>query len=96
MENRLMLQDGHLLAVFNSVHRVMQAEDLLKDAGIPILLIPAPRKLKTDCGMAIRFTQAELAVIENILKSKSLMPEYISCYENEAFTIVWQSEKTQG
>ncbi len=78
---QMMLQDGHLLAVLTRCTR-HAGRRLLKDAGIPILLIQAPRKLKTDCGMAIRFYPAELAVVENVLSSRSLMPEYISCYEN--------------
>ncbi|HEY5523020.1 MAG TPA: putative Se/S carrier-like protein, partial [Desulfuromonadaceae bacterium] len=38
-----MIQNGQLLAVFNSAHRVMKAEYVLKRCGLEILLIPAPR-----------------------------------------------------
>lgn len=68
-----MLQEGHLLAVFNSAHRVM-AESRLKALGLSILLIPAPRQLQTDCGLAIRFTEEERADIMAALERETLLP----------------------
>ena len=89
MNNRLMLQEGHLLAVFNSAHRVMKAESRLKALGLPILLIPAPRQLQTDCGLAIRFTEEERADIMAALEQEKLLPEFISRYEGERFVTIW-------
>lgn len=39
--------------LFESVHRVMKAEKLLKGKGIKIDLIPVPREISSDCGVAI-------------------------------------------
>jgi len=39
--------------IFESVHRVMKAERLLKEKGIKIDLIPVPREISSDCGVAI-------------------------------------------
>ncbi len=39
--------------IFNSIHRVLKAEQTLKRAGIPFRLVPTPRPLVSDCGMAI-------------------------------------------
>ena len=89
MNNRLMLQEGHLLAVFNSAHRVMKAESRLKALGLSILLIPAPRQLQTDCGLAIRFTEEERADIMAALERETLLPEFISRYEGEQFVTIW-------
>ncbi|MCK5825814.1 MAG: DUF3343 domain-containing protein [Desulfuromusa sp.] len=50
-----MVNDGDCVAIFHSVHRVMKAEKVLKDRQLNILLIPAPRQLSADCGMAIRY-----------------------------------------
>lgn len=72
-----MVQDGQLLAVFNSAHRVMKAENVLKKQGIPILLIPAPRALSTDCGLAIRFSNDQLDRVLQGLTSESLAPAVI-------------------
>lgn len=89
MNNRLMLQEGHLLAVFNSAHRVMKAESRLKALGLAILLIPAPRQLQTDCGLAIRFTEEERADIMVALERENLLPEFISRREGERFVTIW-------
>ena len=90
VENRLMVQEGHLLAVFNSAHRVMKAENLLKSLGLPILLIPAPRQLQTDCGLALRFSEEDRAGIISALGLEDLLPEFISQYQKGDFVLVWK------
>jgi len=89
MENRLMIEEGHLLAVFNSAHRVMKAESILKALNLPILLIPAPRKLLTDCGLAIRFSEDFRDCIMQALATESLLPEFVTRYENGKFITIW-------
>ena len=39
--------------LFESVHRVMKAEKLLKGQGIKVDLIPVPREISSDCGVAV-------------------------------------------
>lgn len=72
-----MIQEGHLLAVFNSAHRVMKAEDILKKLGLPALLIPAPRALSTDCGLALRFSDGEQEKIMQTLADERLLPAFV-------------------
>ena len=84
-----MVKEGDLLAVFNSAHRIMKAESILKSLGLPILLIPAPRKLMTDCGLAIRFDEDNRAVIMNALEHEKMMPEFITKYESGKYINVW-------
>ena len=50
-----MVNDGDCIAIFHSIHRVMKAEKVLKGLHLDVLLIPAPRQLSADCGMAIRY-----------------------------------------
>ena len=50
-----MISEEDCVAIFHSVHRVMKAEKILKEQQLNILLIPAPRQLSADCGMAIRY-----------------------------------------
>ncbi|MFA7061225.1 MAG: DUF3343 domain-containing protein [Pedobacter sp.] len=84
-----MIEEGHLLAVFNSAHRVMKAENILKAMNLPILIIPAPSKLQTDCGMAIRFSEDILDRIMEVLASEKLLPEFVTRYEGGQFVRVW-------
>ena len=39
--------------LFESIHRVMRAEKILKGEGIPADLIPVPREINSDCGVAV-------------------------------------------
>jgi hypothetical protein len=71
------IQNGLLLAVFNSAHRVMKAENILKKSGLAILLIPAPRALSTDCGLAIRFGSDSFDSVLQSLISEQILPVVI-------------------
>mgnify|MGYP001767104032 CR=1 FL=1 len=41
------------LFLFVSVHQVMKAEKLFKSQGLKVDLIPMPREISSDCGVAI-------------------------------------------
>ncbi len=96
MDNRLMLREGHVLAVFNSAHRVMKAEKALKSLGLPILLIPAPRQIQTDCGLALRFTGDDLDGVMKALEAEKLLPAFISRYEGGNFVTIWNDGDRGG
>jgi hypothetical protein len=88
MEQRLMVQEGDYLAVFNSAHRVMKAESLLKSRGFSILLIPAPRQLMTDCGLALRISPEIKYEVMRALEEEKLLPAFVNrfiggLYRNE-------------
>ena len=91
-----MVQEGHLLAVFNSAHRVMKAEGLLKELGVPILLIPAPRQLQTDCGLALRFCESDREAVMHILEQNQLLPAFVSMLKEGAFVTVWDEQVKQS
>ena len=69
-----MVNDGDYVAIFNSIHRVMKAEKQLKREKIEILLIPAPRQLTSDCGLAIRYSEAVRSEVMNVLETEGLEP----------------------
>jgi hypothetical protein len=80
-----MVNDGDYVAIFNSVHKVMKAEKILKKESIPMLLIPAPRALSSDCGLAIRYGSTDRQQLESFLSAASLLPEEIYRKEGEQF-----------
>lgn len=69
-----MVKDGDLVAIFHSIHRVMKAEKILKQNKAEILLIPVPRQLTSDCGLAIRLAPEVRAEVWELLKRESLLP----------------------
>jgi hypothetical protein len=80
-----MVRENDLVAIFHSIHRVMQAEKVLKQGGADILLIPAPRQLTSDCGLAIRFAEAERQAVEAILRREGLLPSELYRKEGKAY-----------
>ena len=80
-----MVKDGDFVAIFNSIHRVMKAEKLLKGEKLPILLIPAPRALTSDCGLAIRYAETDREPVEGALRMAGLMPEEVYVKRGEEY-----------
>ena len=80
-----MVKEGELVAIFNSIHRVMKAEKLLKGLALPILLIPAPRSLSSDCGLAIRYPAEQQTAVESALNEAGLAPEEIHINRGGAY-----------
>lgn len=80
-----MVKDGDYVAIFNSIHRVMEAERLLKDKQLKILLIPAPRVLAADCGLAIRYTEEIRGEVEAALAEAGLLPRDLYRKNGEEF-----------
>ena len=69
-----MVNDQDYVAIFHSIHRVLRAEQLLKSAGAVFLLIPVPRKLTSDCGLALRIAPAQLTEVFAVLGAADLLP----------------------
>ena len=47
------------VVLFLSSAHAVRAEKVLQQAGIRTKLIPTPRQLSSDCGMALRFERAD-------------------------------------
>ena len=60
------------LLVFLSVHQVMKAEKLLKHQGVNVDLIPLPREISSDCGVAIELPVAMMEEALGFLKQNGL------------------------
>ncbi|MCM0084057.1 DUF3343 domain-containing protein [Geomonas sp. Red32] len=80
-----MVKDGDYVAVFNSVHRVMEAERLLKDKKLKILVIPAPRALAADCGLALRYSEDLREEVEALLTAAELLPRHLYRKQGDTF-----------
>jgi hypothetical protein len=80
-----MVREGDFVAIFNSIHRVMQAEKRLKERQMPILLIPAPRTLRSDCGLALRYGESDRSLVEGALAEEGLTPEEVYRKAGEGF-----------
>ena len=69
-----MVNDQDYVAIFHSIHRVLSAEQVLKRDGVSFLLIPVPRQLTSDCGLALRIAPLHLAAVFAVLAAADLLP----------------------
>jgi len=42
-----------LVYIFSSIHQVLRAEKVLQKADLPFDLIPVPKEVNPDCGLAL-------------------------------------------
>lgn len=80
-----------VVLIFRGTHQVLAAEKHLKRAGVPMRLIPVPRRLTSDCGLAIRLAPGDRARAREALRAAGLLPlsvhilRYKDVYEEEPF-----------
>ena len=60
------------LFLFKSTHLVVKAQKYCKQNGIVCKIIPVPRSISTDCGMAIESNIEDCNLIISILNSNDI------------------------
>lgn len=50
---------AYSVVLFHSTAHAIRAETVLQRAGFTIKMIPTPRQISSDCGMALRFDRAD-------------------------------------
>jgi hypothetical protein len=63
------------LLLFNSVHEVLAAERRLRGIGTQIDVVPVPKELSSNCGVALEVVQKDLEAIADLLERESLKPQ---------------------
>ena len=63
-----------LILIFRGTHQVMSAEKRLKGGGVAVRLIPVPRRLTSDCGLAIRIPLSERERAREVLSASRILP----------------------
>jgi hypothetical protein len=63
-----------MILISRGTHQVLSAEKRLKQGGISLRLIPVPRRLTSDCGLAIRIPPSERRRARKILSAAKLLP----------------------
>ncbi|MBF0497225.1 MAG: DUF3343 domain-containing protein [Deltaproteobacteria bacterium] len=60
------------VAILDSIHYILKAEKILKAKEIPHEIVPVPREISSDCGMAILFDCAFLTELHRILSETGI------------------------
>ena len=55
------------VVLFHTTSSAMRAEKTLIRHGLAIKMIPTPRQLSSDCGIALRFDWSDGAVVQEFL-----------------------------
>ena len=63
-----------MVLIFRGTHQVLTAEKRLKGGGVTMRLIPVPRRLTSDCGLAIRIPQRDRDRAREVLTASRLLP----------------------
>jgi hypothetical protein len=71
--------DG-LISFFGSYH-ALRAETLLKRSGMEARLIPGPKELSPNCGVALRFHYAQRENAIEVLEAKKVRIDAIHYYQ---------------
>jgi len=66
--------EDRCLLLYSTIHDVMRAEKLLIEGQLWRDLIPTPRQLSSDCGMALELRAADLAAALAVLAGNNLPP----------------------
>ncbi|MGE5508292.1 MAG: DUF3343 domain-containing protein [Chitinophagales bacterium] len=69
------------ILLFPSIHQVLRAERVLQQAGVPGSVVPIPRDLATDCGMAWSMPPQGLPEALRTLSGVGLTPGEAWTYE---------------
>ena len=88
MENR---SDGYYVMAFHSVNHSIQTEKKASKL-FKLTVIPTPRELTNDCGIAIKFHDRDIDAIEAFFKTLSV-PADVYFLSNEKIDGKRRSEK---
>jgi hypothetical protein len=65
------MDEQNLIVILQSIHHVLRAEKVLKKAGTSFDLIPVPREISSDCGMAVAVNlRDKTSVCENLSRAQ--------------------------
>lgn len=66
-----------ILLLFRSVHEVLAAERHLKEVATEIDVVPVPKELSPNCGVALEVAPEQLQPIVAVLRRERLQPEEV-------------------
>ncbi len=86
--------DSYYVATFYSTNYALKCERLLKNKDIDIKLIPVPRQVSSNCGLAARLTPQNLPDFMELYKEGLVEVEGLYSVEQEgkklSFTLLEQ------
>jgi hypothetical protein len=85
------MSEALCLATFRSIHHVMKAEELLKARGLWTDMIPNPRAITADCGMALVLHCSDVPEVRSLLGGDGA-PSHIYRKSDSGFTPIGEEQ----
>ena len=73
----MMKGEARCIVTFFTVHQALRAEKALMEAGFRITIIPVPREISSDCGVALAFACGDETRVKAVLDSNTVKTECI-------------------
>lgn len=68
------------LITFFASHHAIRADKVLRAAGYKVKLIPGPKELSPNCGVALRFEYAVRSTVLGVLDDKHVRIDEVHAY----------------
>ncbi|MBN1980024.1 MAG: DUF3343 domain-containing protein [Chitinivibrionales bacterium] len=59
-----------VLLLFQSVHKVIAAEKIILSQSIPYQIVPIPKHISSECGIAIQIEKSALETVKTALAAQ--------------------------
>jgi hypothetical protein len=82
------MDELNLAFVMGSIHRVLKAEKVLRQEGVPVDTVPTPREVSADCGMVVIVRPADSARALELLEKAGVSPSEVWKLESGAWRIL--------
>ena len=79
------MDEQSLIVILQSIHHVLRAEKVLKKTGTSFDLIPVPRQISSDCGMAVAVNLRDKTSVYEILRRAKISIEALYRRTGESF-----------
>jgi len=63
---------AYFILVFDSSHHAILAETVLRDAGLPVTLIPTPPTYSSGCGLALKIREQDLNLVSRLAEARGI------------------------
>jgi len=78
-----MQEERRCIISFFTVHQALRAEKVLMESGFKISMIPVPRQISSDCGVALKFECEEEEKVKKVLDNNMVKIESIHHLERK-------------
>ncbi|MDR2459643.1 MAG: DUF3343 domain-containing protein [Deltaproteobacteria bacterium] len=68
-------ENGEIILVFASNTIILEVEELLEEKELPFVLIPVPKEVNPNCGLAVSFLEEDKDPILRELDRANLWPQ---------------------